>query len=449
MKCGVDVNATDRVLFQSCKPSLHTNGDCTSLVAAIVSKQISVVQLLLKAGIRTNVKVQLGAWSWYMASGEEFRVGAGLAEPHPITWCAVEYFEATGSILWMLLHCIFPNTPHHERTLLHHAILCDNMEAVEVLVKCGADIETPITTTQQTEFRPIHMVAHLRRSTILETLIDCGCELNSTTESGETTLMISVRYKREECLQALAKAGAEFGIANLAAQSALLNVVRSGTVPISTNVSIFSPLLFVAHSGYVVVLKAVIGHADVELDKQDEGGFSAIMVTVMEGHVDAFWMPVYAGADVKLCNKSSESAINLSKLGRNRDLFEKVMLEFALEKGNRMAGGFHALYCAAQRGDLDAVKLLASMGNDINTSDGEGYTPLMLAAKEGDGKMCELLLSCGANFDIKNGRRETALSTVRKHGEGYNELAENVLVNAVARKQVLDGSRVLILDPWG
>ncbi|KAL8482755.1 hypothetical protein ACS0TY_025702 [Phlomoides rotata] len=151
IKCGVDANATDRVLLQSYKPSLHTNADCTSLVAAIVSKQISVVQLLLKAGIKTDVKVQLGAWSWDMASGEEFRVGAGLAEPYPITWCAVEYFEATGSILWMLLHCIFPNTPHHGRTLLHHAILCDNMEAVKVLVKCGADIETPITTTQQIE----------------------------------------------------------------------------------------------------------------------------------------------------------------------------------------------------------------------------------------------------------------------------------------------------------
>ncbi|KAL8498819.1 hypothetical protein ACS0TY_021960 [Phlomoides rotata] len=72
IKCGVDANVTDRVLLQSCKPSLHTNADCTSLVAAIVSKQISVVQLLLKAGIRTDVKVQLGAWSWDMASGEEF-----------------------------------------------------------------------------------------------------------------------------------------------------------------------------------------------------------------------------------------------------------------------------------------------------------------------------------------------------------------------------------------
>lgn len=408
-----------------------------------------------KAGVRTDVEVQLGAWSWDMASGEEFRVGAGLAEPYPVTWCAVEYFEATGSILRMLLHCISPNTRHYRRTLLHHAILCDNKEAVKVLVKCGGDIETPITTTQQTEFRPIHMAARLGRSTILETLIDSGCNLNSTTESGDTAVMIAVRYKQEECLKSLAKGGADFGIVNLAAQSvtsiavssrwylgfqqALLNVIRSGTVPISSNISVFSPLLFVARSGDVVGLKAVIGDADIEVDEQDEGGFSAVMIAAMEGHIDAFRMLVHAGADVKLCNKSGDTAITLSK--RNRDLFEKVMLEFALEKGNRIAGGFDALHCAARRGDLDAVKLLASKGYDINASDGEGYTALMLAAREGNGKMCELLVtSCGAKFDIKNGKGETALTIARKHGNG-NE-AEKVLVNAVARKLVLGGSQV-------
>lgn len=44
----MDANATDRVLLQSFKPSLHTNADCNALVAAVVSRQIFVVRLLLK-----------------------------------------------------------------------------------------------------------------------------------------------------------------------------------------------------------------------------------------------------------------------------------------------------------------------------------------------------------------------------------------------------------------
>lgn len=392
-----------------------------------------------------------------MASGEEFRVGAGLAEPYPITWCAVEYFEATGCILQMLLECISPDAPHFGRTLLHHAILCDNEEAVKVLLKCGAAIETPVMTTQQIDFRPIHMAARLGFSMILQTLIDSGSYVNSTTLSGETALMISVRYKQEECLRVLANAGADFGLVNMSGQSAasiarsrrwyigfqqvLLNVIRSGTLPTSTNKSVFSSLLFVAGSGDVLSLKAVTGGANIELDEQDDRGFSAVMIAAAEGHVDAFRLLVYAGADVKLCNKSGETAITLSKLSKNSDLFEKVMLEFALEKGNRISGGFYALHYAARRGDSDAVKLLASKGYDINASDGEGYTPLMLAAREGNGKMCKLLISNGADFDMKNAKGECALSIARKHGKVHNE-AEEVILNALACKMVTDGSRL-------
>lgn len=42
------MNATDRFLLQSFKPSLHTNVDCTPLVVAVVSRQVSVVRLLLQ-----------------------------------------------------------------------------------------------------------------------------------------------------------------------------------------------------------------------------------------------------------------------------------------------------------------------------------------------------------------------------------------------------------------
>lgn len=60
MQCGVDANSTDRVLLQSSKPSLHTNVDCNALVAAVVSRQISVVRLLLEV-----IKVMLINIFWF------------------------------------------------------------------------------------------------------------------------------------------------------------------------------------------------------------------------------------------------------------------------------------------------------------------------------------------------------------------------------------------------
>ncbi|KAK9271644.1 hypothetical protein L1049_002007 [Liquidambar formosana] len=170
------------------------------------------------------------------------------------------------------------------------------------------------------------MAARLGLSTILQCLIDSGCDINSRTDSGETALMICAKYKREECLRILAMAGADFGLVDIAGQSvssiagsnrwslgfqqAVLDVIRAGKVLRSSSVFVFSPLMFVARAGDIQSLKALIGWPDINLDYQDDNGFSAVMVTALEGHVESFRLLVYAGADVKLCNNSGETCNN-------------------------------------------------------------------------------------------------------------------------------------------
>ncbi|KAM7279966.1 hypothetical protein ACFE04_007100 [Oxalis oulophora] len=492
IKCGVDSNATDRMLLQSLKPALHTNVDCNALVAAVVSRQVPAVrpannasiitveqlveylwmtvqgkysryyaespqnscpELIYQEGAKTDIQVQLGAWSWDTDTGEEFRVGAGLAEQYPVTWCAVEYFEITGSILTLLLQHHSPNTPHLGRCLIHHAILCGNAGAVKLLLKCGANVEAPVEATQKINFRPIHMAARLNSSKILQCLIDSGCDLNSMTDSGNTGLMICTKYKHEEALRVLARGDADFGLVNSVGQSVssiagsngwiigfqkvVVDLIKTGKIPNSSNLSVFSPLLFAAEAGDVEAMRILIGQKSINLDYQDDNGFSAVMVTAMKGHVEAFRLLVYAKADVMLCNKAGENAITLSKLNPCHNLFEKVMLEFALENGNGNAEGFYALHYAACHGDLDAIKLLTSNGYDVNLLDGDSYTPLMLAAREGHMNLCQLLISHGAHCDIKNTKGETALSLAK------SDAVRSIILDELARNLVLQGTRVL------
>ncbi|WJX17649.1 hypothetical protein P8452_07538 [Trifolium repens] len=424
IKCGVDASVTNRMLLQSLKPSLHTNADCNALVAAVVHRQVNVVSLLLQNGTTTDFEVQLGAWSWDISTGEELRVGAGLGEPYGITWCAIEYFEKSGAILRLLLQHVSSNGCHHGRTILHHAILCGNVEAVRILLECGANVESIVKTTSKTEFRPIHMASRLGLPAIIQCLIDFGCDLNSLTDSGQSASSIAESYKWPHGFQ-----------------QAVLDVIRKGKIPKSSNTSTFSPLIFVSKVGDTEALKTVIESGEFDLDYQDDSGFSAVMHTAVKGHAESFRLLVYAGADVKLCNKYGETAIMLSKLNRNCDLFEKVMLEFALEKGNQNTGGFYALHCAARRGDLHSVTLLTRNGFDVNVPDGEDYTPLMLAAREGHASVCKVLISYGAHFNAKNTRGETALLLARKFSGGKND-AEGVILDELARKLVLDGSYV-------
>ncbi|CAN7141120.1 unnamed protein product [Brassica rapa subsp. narinosa] len=450
LKCGVNANSTDRLLLQSSKPSLYTNVDCTALVAAIVNRQVSVVRLLLQAGVKTDIMVRLGAWSWDTNTGEEFRVGAGVAEPYPLTWCAVEFFETSGEILLLLLKLQSPNVPHNGRTLLHHAVLCGNQAAVRVLLSCGADPETPI---KDIELRPIHMAARYGSVEIIQELVGFGCDVNSKTDGGDTALLISTRQKHSECVKALALAGADFALVNkhgrsvisvaesskwcLGLERVVLELIRSGVVPHSSDALVFSPLLYAAKAGDAEAVKTLVKAQEVFLDYQDEEGFSAAMLAAMNGHVEAFRVLVYAGADVKLFSKGGDTVVSLSVKNGNLDMIEKVMLEYALEKDNRsMAGLFYALHCAARRGDVKAVRLLSGKGYGLDVPDGDGYTPLMLAAIEGHGKMCEFLIKHGANCYAKNGRGKTLLDVAV--GD-----AEEVIRDELSRRFVLKGSSVM------
>ncbi|CAI0381065.1 unnamed protein product [Linum tenue] len=464
IKCGVDANAMDRVLLQSSKPLLHTNVYSNALAAAVVSRQTSVVRLLLQAGVRLDMKVQVGAWSWDMETGEEIRVGAGLAEAYNVTWCAVEYFESTGAILRLLLTHLSPNLCHLGRTLIHHAILCNNPQAAEVLIASGADTEYPAATSK-TQLRPVHLAARRGSNRILQQLISItGCNVDSRTNSGQSALMICAEHKQEECLKVLASAGADFGLVDsggesavsiarkhdwgLGFQQAVMDAIRCGKVMKSSDVSVFSPLAFAIRAGDLQALKRLTEKADVDLDEQDGNGFTALMVAAAAGHLDAFKLLLRAGADVKLRNKNGETAMCLAESKLNQiELFGKALLEH--ESSNNCKNppiGNHALHRAAVRGELGLVQdLIGQGGTDVNAADGDGYTPLMLAAREGHGKVCRVLISAGAEVDARNARGETALILARRSnigGGGGETAAEEVILDYKARELVVGGGRV-------
>ncbi|KAK8928486.1 hypothetical protein KSP39_PZI017918 [Platanthera zijinensis] len=460
LKLGVDANAADRMLLLSLKPSLHANANCTALVAAVVSRQFAVVRRLIEAGVRTDVPVRLGAWSWDSVTGEEFRVGAGLAEPYDAAWCAVEYFESAGDILRLLLGGRSPDSLHLGRSLLHHAILCSCVGATNILLDSGANCELPVRNSL-TEFRPIHMAARLGQPEILRSLIACGCDVNARTGDGETALMLSARYQRGSCVKILASANADFGLISSAGasaglvaattrwsrgfRSAVIDAVRSGAVLLSSDPSAFALLPFVAKSGDTATLEAVLKQQGLlRVDEQDENGLTAAMVAAREGHVDEFRLLVFSGANVQLKSNTGETAISIYQSSKKSDLFEQVMLEYAVEKGGIEAGGkfYGALHCAARRGDLIALRrLIGTEGGDVNEPDGEGYTPLMLAAREGHGLACEFLIAGGAACDARTLRGETALSLSRADGKLKNRAGE-VIMDELARRLVVGGGRV-------
>ncbi|XP_047148386.1 ankyrin-3 isoform X2 [Vigna umbellata] len=428
-----------------------------ALVSACCRGFVEVVDVLIKVGVRLDMKVKLGAWSWDTDTGEEFRVGVGLAEAYPITWCAVEYFESTGAILHMLLCHLSPNSLHIGRSLLHHAITCNNERAVNILLNNGADTEVTVQTTEETNERPIHIAARVGSCNILQCLINSGCNLDSQTKCGDTALMICTRHKHEKCLGVLASAGADLGMVNSSDQCAtsianfvqwtkvyqkvILDVIRAGKVVKSSNAARFFALLFVTRANDMEGMKKLIENGNINLNEQNANGFSAAMIAAVVGNVEALKLLLYAGADVtRLKNKYGLTALNLVDVSQNSEAFHKVMLEYALKGGGDGSIEANPLHRAACYGDISIVHKLLKEGYEVNAFDGEGFTPLMLAARGCRGEMCELLISYGAECDIQNERHETALSLSIENGAGND--AERVILDELARKLVLGGHRV-------
>ncbi|KAJ7538387.1 hypothetical protein O6H91_11G046000 [Diphasiastrum complanatum] len=408
-----------------------------------------------KAGAKPDCKVSLGAWSWDYASGEELRVGAGLAEPYDAAWCAVEYWEASGTILSMLLDHVSPDDEHNGRTLLCHAILCNNYAACKLLLSAGADSEYCIQTGNGQEYRPLHLAARFGYTSIVKLLIDHGCEPNIRTESDETALMLSAKGGFENCFKSLLLSGADLGLVNKQGQSALKlaelsglissvdfllwDAFRSGSQLRSSNPHVFSALHVVAKQGNVGVLPNLLQQPSIDLNTQDKHGYSAAMVAVQTGHLEVFEILVRSGIDISLVGSQGETVLSLMKKSDFRESFERIMLNAAL--ANLLKGeNFHALHFAARRGSLEALSQLLKKGCVINALDEEGCTPLMLSAREGHAEACRLLLLAGADFNLSNSQGETALSLARK--STFSKAAESVLLDHMAIKFVLLGGQL-------
>lgn len=456
IKSGVDANSSHRVLLRSIKPVLYTSVDCTALVAAIVSRQAPVVKYLLHAGAKADCQVRLGAWSWDLSSAEVLRVGAGMAEPYSAVWCAIEYWEATGAILLSLLEHASANSEQMGRSLLCHAVLCGNAAASQVLLKAGADIEYCVCTKDGAQFRPLHLAARQGFLPVLKTLVEHGCDLNAKTESGETALMLCALSARLECFQDLLMAGADFATVNKTGQTVIdlldscshrflvyeliWDAILSGKKLQSSNLKVFSPIHFVAHHGNAKVMKKILEQKDLDLNLQDERGFSAAMTAVQEGHMEVFKVLLFSGAFVGLKNGKGETALVLAEASGNNDRFERILFDAILENVFKESN-FNALHFAARRGNSEVLAHLLKQGCSINSLDEEGYTSLMLCVREGQVDACKLLLSQGADCYLANTRGDTALSLARSSTS--RKVVEEVLLDHMAKKLVLAEGQLL------
>lgn len=90
--------------------------------------------------------------------------------------------------------------------------------------------------------------------------------------------------------------------------------------------------------------------------------------------------------------------------------------KYICESNDPLYNGGTALYCAAEQGNYEIVKLLLANGCDVNAGNKKAGTPIVPASLNGHNHIVEALLEAGADVNGQNCLGFTALDCAASHG---------------------------------
>ncbi|XP_054288123.1 ankyrin-3-like [Macrosteles quadrilineatus] len=367
---------------------------------AVKQKQPEIVKLLAEHG--ANLEVECGKG-----------------------FTPIFYAAANNDVNCLNILLEFGAEPNHLSTVhyiypLHHAASLCSVEATDMLLKRGADVQlsTPITRDL-----PIHSAVMSEKSKISEVfaqdlanvvklLIENGSQIDVPNNYNQTPMELGIIGQTFEAVQVLVKEGA-----------AVNKPLDCGTY-----------FHFVASKGNKEIVTTFLEHGadysffDVnKITPYHTAAFNPDLTVL-----SVFWK-FHCPVDLPLLGENSKkplfspAAIDLLE---NQKMFlsgvksndVNVMMD-ALSKGAEARGCSmklsHPLHVAASKGYTQVVKLLLENGVAPSSVNSNNETPLHVAAKAGHYDVCRLLLKHGAVYNSRSKVKKTPLelATENNHEE--------------------------------
>jgi ankyrin repeat protein len=417
---------------------------------AVQANREDIAELLLKAGADANAANRYGiAPLWLAATNgsaamEQLLLKRGAnakaALPHGET--ALMAAARTGepeSVQVLLKAGADPNAfeTGNGETALMWAAAENHGEAIRVLMAAGANANAH---AKELKLAPMDWMQVGMVSTVLP-------------RGGFTALMYAARQDAQDAARALAEGGAnlnerdpdgttalEFAIINQHCDLAAL-LLEKGADP---NVADNSGMNALYAAVDMVGFRGEIGRPGRALPDQ-------------LGALDVVRLALKKGADPKAGLKKvviarhhgfgdsslGPGATPLMRAAKTADLdVMKILIEAGADVNRKMVnGGTAALILAAARPAagsadkyVDAMRLLAENGANLNVNNARGDRPLIVAARQGTNVLVKALVELGADLDAADGAGKTALALVSEPGRNRHEDTEKLLLELGAKR---------------
>lgn len=296
------------------------------------------------------------------------------------------------------------------------AAINGNAPMLEVLIKAGADPNTPLTKSQDTA---LMMASRTGKTDAIKALLDHGAHVNAKETWGDTTaLMWAVSERHPAAVKMLVERGADVNARSKFVPSTTGRGFE-GTTPVAAKQGqaaeehsggLFTPLMFAAREGDVESAKALIA-AGADINAQAGDGKDALSLAIFNGNYEFATLLVDNKANVNQADaqrftplfwavdrRNMETAPNfpwmvtadplplIKKMldaGANPNAVVNNTPRARMREGSPRIVYATALMRAAFAGDLELVKLLLAHGADPHIVSRDNETTLMAAAGTG------------------------------------------------------------------
>ncbi|XP_071964995.1 uncharacterized protein [Antedon mediterranea] len=305
-------------------------------------------------------------------------------------------------------------------TAMHIAARYGHLKMIQALLEEGAD---PVHQSNNGE-NPLHIAVRHCHYVIIKELLtflrvennhaDAVMVVNTQSNEGETPL----HYSSEITKEMTHYSGEDVDIVKK-----LLEFEADPYV--STKLTQETPLHYCARSGNKNILMEMVKYlgqdSQLALNKQSKNGWSPLLVTSEQGHVEIVKILLSYNARVDVFDEHGKAALHLAAENGHKDVADVLLCHKAFVNAKSKIG-LTPLHLAARSGHNDLVKLLIHDHHaSIDALSLAKKTPLHMAAQFGQLEVCETLLQLKADSNATDNHGQTPL-----HLAAENDHAEIV-----------------------